>query len=245
MQSSIDASVAIIALRLCYSLKHAEDRDYGEYSWYYFMEKSGRRFELLCSIISSIGINSAVVPSWSKIFESLLCCPMADVKVVILGQDPYPKKDRATGLSFSQKRGDIVSKSLTVIYNELERSYPNKSRPNHGDLTSWARQGVLLLNTSLTTSPGVPGAHSAKWKEFINQLIEYFNEMMNGQVCYLVWGAHAKKMLAKYQNIKQFIAPHPAERGDNTFSGCNHFVKANQFLTSIGRDNIDWFSICD
>lgn len=242
MSFSIDSSVAAIALQLCMDVRDSEDKNYKKYGWYYFIDK---HFELLCGTISLIGINTDIVPSWDKILESLLYCPMVNIKVVILGQDPYPQKSRATGLSFSQKRGDNISKSLNVVYDELQRSYPGRGRPKHGDLTSWAKQGVLLLNTALTTKSGESGSHSAKWEEFITQLIEYFNDKMGDQVCYLVWGAHAKKTLIKYQNIKQFIAPHPAARGSNGFSGCNHFVKANEYLSSIGRDEIDWFSVCD
>lgn len=235
------ATTCAIALELDHRVEQSEELNYGENCWSYFISKN---IESLCSSIEAVGPSSDVVPSWDNILESIVRCKLTDVKVVILGQDPYYQRDRAVGMSFSQKRGDKISVSLRNIYTELRDNYPGKSTPNHGDLTSWADQGVLLLNASLTTLAGKPDQHSKKWSVFVDLLISYLNELMGTQICYLVWGANAKKLLMRFQNVKQFISPHPASRNGG-FSGCQHFIKADKFLRNIGRKPVNWFSICD
>ena len=184
-----------------------------------------------------------VYPLSGDIFNALHLTPLSEVKVVILGQDPYHNDHQAHGLSFSvpidQKE---IPPSLQNIYKELEDDLGCKI-PNHGFLEKWARQGVLLLNTVLTVRAHQPKSHQGKgWETFTDALIEAVNQQ-DRPIVYLLWGSMAQSKASMLDNPKHLIlkAPHPsplsAYRG---FFGCRHFSQANRFLEEHGVVPIDW-----
>jgi uracil-DNA glycosylase len=184
-----------------------------------------------------------IYPQDSQIFTALTMTPLKDVKVVILGQDPYHGENQAHGLSFSVPKGIKTPPSLRNIYKELAADIDGFTIPTHGNLSSWAKQGVLLLNTVLTVEQGK--AHSHKhlgWEEYTDKIISLINKRLTN-VIFLLWGAHAQKKGKTIDTNKHYIltAPHPsplsAHRG---FLGCQHFSKANKFLIANGKEPIDW-----
>ncbi|WP_105187816.1 uracil-DNA glycosylase [Pseudoalteromonas sp. T1lg48] len=185
----------------------------------------------------------AVYPPKEKVFEAFHATEFDDVKVVILGQDPYHGPNQAHGLCFSVLPGVKPPPSLANMYKELAQDISGFQIPEHGYLQSWAEQGVLLLNTVLTVEQGQ--AHSHKhlgWEHFTDQVIAALNEQGEG-IVFLLWGAHAQKKGKHIDTNKHFVlkAPHPsplsAHRG---FFGCRHFSKANSLLVEQGKKPIDW-----
>lgn len=184
-----------------------------------------------------------IYPADDDIFSAFTSTPFEQVKVVILGQDPYHGPDQAHGLSFSVKPGVKVPPSLANMYKELAVDIQGFTVPNHGYLQHWAEQGVLLLNTVLTVRAGQ--AHSHKklgWEQFTGKVIDKLNQQRQGLV-FLLWGAHAQKKAAGIDTSKHFVlnAPHPsplsAHRG---FFGCGHFSKTNKILEDNNQQAIDW-----
>lgn len=187
------------------------------------------------------GVN--VYPNNDDIFSAFESCEFQNVKVVILGQDPYHGENQAHGLSFSVRFGIKTPPSLVNIYKELNQDIASFQIPNHGNLQYWADQGVLLLNTVLTVEEG--NAHSHKhlgWEEFTQKAIACLNAEREG-IVFLLWGAHAQKKGAEIDREKHHVllAPHPsplsAHRG---FFGCKHFSKTNELLLKQGDIAIDW-----
>ncbi|WP_105253801.1 uracil-DNA glycosylase [Pseudoalteromonas sp. T1lg75] len=185
----------------------------------------------------------AVYPPKEQVFEAFHVTEFDDVKVVILGQDPYHGPNQAHGLCFSVLPGVKPPPSLANMYKELAQDVNGFNIPEHGYLQSWAEQGVLLLNTVLTVEQGQ--AHSHKhlgWEHFTDQVIAALNEQGEG-IVFLLWGAHAQKKGKHINTNKHFVlkAPHPsplsAHRG---FFGCGHFSKANTLLAEQGKQPIDW-----
>ena len=212
------------------------------------------------------------VPYQNELFTAFNLTPLSQVKAVIIGQDPYHNFDNTTGLpqahglAFSC-RGKVQS-SLQNIYKELRRErmeyiksqgmdYDGWQPPEHGMLTNWAKQGVLLINSSLTTEPQVAGAHPHLWKPFITKVIEAVNRT-NPECIYLLWGRHAQgyadgsKSILSNRN-PQFIATHPSglsanrqpnsDRDPPAFIGCDCFIKANEALIGQGRKPVDWWQL--
>ncbi|MBV1910478.1 MAG: uracil-DNA glycosylase [Kangiellaceae bacterium] len=187
-----------------------------------------------------------VYPEEKFVFSALSETPFDQVKVVILGQDPYHGPNQAHGLCFSVLPGVKTPPSLVNIYKELKQDIDGFEIPNHGYLQSWAKQGVLLLNTVLTVEQGE--AHSHKklgWEKFSDNVIEQLNEYREN-IVFLLWGAHAQKKGARIDQQKHHIlkAPHPsplsAHRG---FLGCQHFSETNRILTELNQTVIDWDAI--
>ena len=186
---------------------------------------------------------NAVFPKGGQIFRAFEACPFDKVKVVILGQDPYPTPGHAHGLCFSaEPHVKPIPKSLINIYKELNDDLNIPIRPN-GDLNDWAEQGVLLLNAVLTVRSGQPESHAGKgWELFTDAVIQKLNENKTG-VVYMLWGSKAQRKAENVnaQNNLILTAPHPsplsAYRG---FFGCRHFSKANQYLESAGQSPIVW-----
>ncbi len=185
----------------------------------------------------------AVYPPKSEVFNALKTPDFEQIKVVIIGQDPYHGPDQAHGLCFSVKPGIKPPPSLVNMYKELATDIDGFNIPEHGYLQSWAEQGVLLLNTVLTVEEGQ--AHSHKhlgWERFTDKVIALLSEHSEGLV-FLLWGAHAQKKGKAIDQSKHCIlsAPHPsplsAHRG---FFGCRHFSQANKYLESAGKKPIDW-----
>ncbi len=165
-----------------------------------------------------------------------------DVNVVILGQDPYYNPGQAMGMSFSVPQGVMVPMSLVNIFKEINDDLGYPSSIKGGDLTPWARQGVLLLNTALTVERGKPNSHQGKgWEIFTDRVICYLNERERGMV-FMLWGrnAYAKKQLITNPQHLVLTAAHPSPLSAyNGFFGCGHFSKANAFLEKQNR-SIKW-----
>ncbi|WP_105170820.1 uracil-DNA glycosylase [Pseudoalteromonas sp. T1lg24] len=187
------------------------------------------------------GVN--VFPPADEVFSAFSSTAFEDVKVVILGQDPYHGPDQAHGLAFSVKPGIKAPPSLANMYKELATDIDSFTIPNHGYLQAWAEQGVLLLNTVLTVEQGQ--AHSHKklgWETFTDRVIAALNEHGDG-IVFLLWGSHAQKKGRHIDTTKHvvFNGPHPsplsAYRG---FFGCKHFSKANDALIAMGKTPINW-----
>jgi uracil-DNA glycosylase len=183
-----------------------------------------------------------IFPPGKAIFNAFWHCPLPQVKVVILGQDPYHGPDQAHGLSFSVKPGVPFPPSLLNIFKELKRDLGLELPPN-GDLTRWADQGVFLLNATLTVRAHQAGSHQGKgWEEFTDEVIKVINDKREN-VVFLLWGAYAQKKAALIDSRKHLIlkAPHPsplsAHRG---FLGCGHFSQTNEFLIKTGQEPIQW-----
>ena len=183
-----------------------------------------------------------VYPKNADIFNALNLTPFDDVKVVILGQDPYHGPGQAHGLCFSVQENVPKPPSLVNIYKEIESDLGVKM-PAKGTLTGWAQQGVLLLNATLTVEQGRAGSHQGKgWEEFTDTVIRAVNQH-HEHVVFLLWGSHAQKKGAFIDRRKHCVlqAPHPsplsAHRG---FLGCRHFSRANAYLEENGRPAIQW-----
>jgi uracil-DNA glycosylase len=183
-----------------------------------------------------------IYPGQSQIFHALELTPPEKVRVVILGQDPYHGPDQAMGLSFSVPRGVPLPPSLKNIYKELSDDIGCEI-PSHGDLTHWASQGVLLLNSSLSVSAGLPGSHSnIGWQNITDTIICALSEHYNN-IVFILWGNHAiaKSHLIDTSRHLIITAPHPsplsAYRG---FFGGRYFSRANKYLNNHGRGLIDW-----
>ena len=183
-----------------------------------------------------------VYPPGDDIFNAFHLTPLKDVKVVIIGQDPYHEPGQAHGLSFSVKPGVDIPPSLQNIYKELQTDC-GCSIPNNGYLVKWAEQGVLLLNAVLTVRAHQAASHQGKgWEEFTDAAIRIVNEE-NRPIVFMLWGSFARSKKAMLNNPQHLIleAPHPsplsAYRG---FFGCKHFSQANEFLKEHGETPIDW-----
>ncbi len=185
---------------------------------------------------------TVVYPPAEDIFNAFHFTPLKDVKVLLLGQDPYHNEHQAHGLSFSVQPGQDIPPSLVNIYKELHDDL-GCYIPNNGYLKKWADQGVLLLNTVLTVRAHQANSHQGHgWEQFTDAVIQAVNSQ-DRPIVYMLWGAPARRKKAMLTNPKHLIleAPHPsplsAYRG---FFGCKHFSKANEFLKASGVEPIDW-----
>lgn len=183
-----------------------------------------------------------IYPDMYDIFNALRWTSCADTKVVILGQDPYHEEGQAHGLAFSVQRGVKIPPSLLNMYKELQNEL-GLYIPNNGYLEKWARQGVLLLNSSLTVRSGLANSHRNKgWEIFTDRIISCLNDRKD-PVIFMLWGNNAKEKMQVITNPQHKIltAPHPsplsASRG---FFGCGHFKTANRMLEKMGKEPIDW-----
>ena len=183
-----------------------------------------------------------IFPPADDIFNAFDLTPLSEVKVVILGQDPYHDVGQAHGLCFSVKPDVKTPPSLVNIYKELQSDL-GCYIPNNGYLEKWAKQGVLMLNTVLTVRAHKPNSHQGKgWEYFTDAIIEAVNKE-DRPIVYLLWGRPAQKKASMLNNPKHLIlkAPHPSPySADTGFFGCRHFSQANEFLRSHGVDPVDW-----
>ncbi|MBO5265860.1 MAG: uracil-DNA glycosylase [Ruminiclostridium sp.] len=183
-----------------------------------------------------------IYPDMYDIFNALKLTPYNDVKAVILGQDPYHEPNQAHGLAFSVKDGVKLPPSLINIYKELNTDL-GLPIPEKGDLTKWAKEGVLLLNTALTVRRGNANSHRGKgWEIFTDSIIKAMNEREK-PVVFILWGANAraKTALITNPNHKILTCAHPSPLSAyNGFFGCKHFSKCNDFLKEKGITPIDW-----
>ncbi|WP_022935687.1 uracil-DNA glycosylase [Mesomycoplasma moatsii] len=193
------------------------------------------------SILEKIYSNSEqnVFPKKENIFKALELCPLSQTKVVIFGQDPYYQINVADGLAFSSQN-KITPASLKNIFKEIKNEYPNATF-NTNDLSCWAKQGVLLLNSSLTVVEQQPMSHNNKWDFFINEIINFINNDLE-VVIFLLWGSNAKKF-KKQINDKHFVltSAHPSPlSADKGFFNNGHFKRVNEILKLLNKKEINW-----
>lgn len=186
--------------------------------------------------------NYKVFPKGGEIFRAFDLCDFEKIKVVIIGQDPYHGEGQAHGLCFSVNDHVKMPPSLINIFKEI-RDDLGKPFPQTGNLERWARQGVLLLNATLTVRAHKPGSHQQKgWEPFTDKIIELINQHKEN-VVFMLWGGYAKKKAGFVDTGKHLVlkATHPSPySANNGFFGCRHFSKANDFLISKGYEPIEW-----
>lgn len=199
-------------------------------------------FATLTEFVRSEYKSQKVYPPGREIFNAFNACNFDDVRVVILGQDPYHGEGQANGLCFSVRDGVRMPPSLLNIFKELQHD-TGKPIPRSGDLSHWARQGVLLLNATLTVRAGTPGSHQNKgWEEFTDAAIRKISSEKD-HVVFLLWGAYAQKKGEIIDRNRHLVlmSAHPSPfSADRGFFGCKHFSKANEYLKSKGLPGIEW-----
>lgn len=184
-----------------------------------------------------------IFPPADLIFEALRKTPFNKVKAVILGQDPYHKIGQARGLAFSVPKGIAIPPSLRNIYKALKNDFEDYQIPPHGDLSLWAEQGVLLLNTTLTVREGQAGSHQKHgWERFTNKVIQLLSDKQEA-IVFLLWGNPAREKAKLVDTNKHCILKtvHPSPlSAHHGFLTCKHFSQTNEFLAKEGKDLIDW-----
>lgn len=217
-------------------------RDYNGWDSLFNEEFSKPYFKQLKAFLVERYAQTDVYPPKRLILNAFDNTAYDDVNVVILGQDPYYNPGQAMGMSFSVPEGVMAPMSLVNIFKEINDDLGYPTSIEGGDLTPWARQGVLLLNTALTVERGKPNSHQGKgWEIFTDQVIRYLNERERGMV-FMLWGrnAYAKKQLITNPQHLVLTAAHPSPLSAyNGFFGCGHFSKANEFL-SLQQRSVKW-----
>jgi uracil-DNA glycosylase len=187
--------------------------------------------------------NKKIYPQPKNIFRAFDLCPFDSVKVVILGQDPYHGAGQANGLCFAVDEGVALPPSLQNIFKEIEREYGTPMTHRDGSLERWAKQGVLLLNATLTVRAALPGSHQNKgWEAFTDAIVKELSEK-GEHLVFMLWGNYAKAKGAHIDRDKHLVleSAHPSPfSAYNGFFGCNHFRKANDYLKAHGEKEIEW-----
>ena len=213
-------------------------------SWREFVESEAEKpyFRKLMQKVDAEREKAEVFPSREDMFSCFAACPLEKTKVVIIGQDPYHGAGQAHGMSFSVRKGVKIPPSLQNIFKEL-RADLDCEIPSHGFLENWAKQGVLLMNTSWSVEKGKPASHANfGWMEFSENILEMLNDF-DEPLVFILWGAHAQKVGAKITNPKHLKietahpSPFSANRG---FFGSKPFSRTNDFLRKSNRGEIDW-----
>jgi len=207
-------------------------------------EFNSEYFKNLIAFIKEDYSKTACHPKGSKIFNAFEFCPISNLKVVIIGQDPYHGAGQANGLCFSVNKGMPHPPSLINIFKEIEVDLGFKFKNNNGDLSKWAEQGVMLLNATLTVRQNLAGSHQNKgWEIFTDKVIEVISNETNNTV-FLLWGSFAKqkKKLIDLKKHKVLESGHPSPLSANRgyWFGNKHFSECNDYLNSIGKSKIDW-----
>ncbi len=184
-----------------------------------------------------------IYPKSKNIYNAFELCPFSDIKVVILGQDPYHGRNQANGLSFSVNKNENIPPSLKNIFKELKYNYPNYEFKD-GDLSDWAKQGVLLLNSILTVRDKNPGSHSKLgWDKFTDTVINLIS-LKKKNIVFILWGTFAKSkmnMIERQSSHLILMSPHPSPfSAYKGFFGQNHFKKTNDYLELNGIEKINW-----
>ena len=213
-------------------------------TWREFVEAEAEKpyFRQLMKKVDAERARTEVFPSSEDMFLCFKVCPLEKVRVVIVGQDPYHGAGQAHGMSFSVKKGVKIPPSLQNIFKELKDDLGCEI-PEHGNLESWAEQGVLLMNTAWSVEKAKPASHAQfGWMEFSENILEMLNDF-DEPLVFILWGAHAQKVGAKITNPKHLKietahpSPFSANRG---FFGSKPFSKTNDFLRKNNRGEIDW-----
>ena len=213
-------------------------------NWYELLKEEFNKpyFKELQEFLTEEYNARTIYPAAENIFNALNYCKFEDVKVVIIGQDPYHQPGQAHGLSFSVQDGVALPPSLKNIFKEIEDDL-GITPINSGNLIRWAKQGVLLLNTVLTVRHDQPNSHKGKgWENFTTKVIELVNSK-SSPVVFLLWGANAKAFEPLIDKTKHYVlkAAHPSPLSAyNGFFGCKHFSKTNEILEKNNLKAIDW-----
>ncbi|KAH9398646.1 hypothetical protein TYRP_018890 [Tyrophagus putrescentiae] len=215
------------------------------HSWFSALKSqfSQPYFKELSDFIVMERKKATVYPPQTEVYSWTRYCEIQQVKVIILGQDPYHGPKQAHGISFSVCKGVPKPPSLVNIFKEIKTEYPEFVIPNHGELIGWAKQGVLMLNASLTVRAGQANSHADRgWDKLTDAVIKHINDNSAGRV-FMLWGNFAQKKGAFINNKKHLVlksvhpSPLSASRG---FFGCDHFKKANEYLLKHNNSPIDW-----
>lgn len=213
-----------------------------ENSWKKRLEKEFEKeyFKKLVAFVKEEYQSQTIYPTGSEIFNAFQKCSFDDTKVVIIGQDPYHGEGQAHGLSFSVKDGVRIPPSLRNIFKEIHEDL-GKDIPKSGNLERWAKQGVFLLNATLTVRAGKAGSHQKKgWEDFTTAVIQKISDEKEN-VVFLLWGKYAQQKGDVVDTTKHYVlkAPHPSPLARG-FNGCKHFSQANAYLKEHSLDEIDW-----
>lgn len=213
-------------------------------NWYNILgdEFNKEYFQKLMSSLTEEYSNYTIYPCMENIFCALNYVKYDDVKVVIMGQDPYHEPNQAMGMSFSVPKNEKIPPSLCNIFKEIENDLNIRCEQN-GDLSRWAKQGVLLLNSVLTVRKGQANSHkNIGWLTFTSAIIKKLNERQK-PIIFVLWGGNAKSLQYLITNPQHYIltSSHPSPLSAyNGFLGCKHFSKINEILCSLGETPIDW-----
>ena len=222
--------------------------EYPPQSWENVFENAKHEIKDISDILQEDERNfGEIMPNKCDIFKAFWNTNLTSVKVVIFGQDPYPNKlpdgrPQATGMAFSVPRASPIPSSLKNIFKELSSSVEGFQYSNHGDLTNWSIQGVLMLNSCLTVRENSPGSHKEIWNGFIKKVINAILEV-NPSCIFVAWGKHAQNITSKFVGERATVleSSHPSGLSSyRGFIGCKHFSEINSILTSKGFKPIDW-----
>jgi uracil-DNA glycosylase len=215
-------------------------------SWadFFETEKNKPYFEDLMNAVTEEYLNYTCFPPKDLIFNAFNCCDFKNLKVVIIGQDPYHGDVEANGLCFSVNDGIKIPPSLKNIFTEINTEYDRIFSPTSGNLEPWAKQGILLLNSSLTVRKDLPNSHKhLKWNLFTDAVIEYIS-YNSEHVVFLLWGSFANKKGSKINRGKHLVLesghPSPLSANRGFWFGNNHFKLTNEYLKSNGFSEIEW-----
>tara|TARA_B100000676_G_scaffold43351_1_gene41524 strand:- start:952 stop:1620 length:669 start_codon:yes stop_codon:yes gene_type:complete len=215
-------------------------------SWKRLLESefSSEYFKKLIAFVKEEYSLTKCHPKGSQIFNAFDTCPINSLKVVIIGQDPYHGMNQANGLCFSVNKGVQHPPSLINILKEIKDDLGLKFHDNNGDLSKWAKQGVMLLNATLTVRDGYAGSHQNKgWETFTDKVIQIISDETNNTV-FLLWGSfakHKRKLIdTKKHKILESGHPSPLSANRGYWFGNKHFSQCNEYLESIGEHKIDW-----
>jgi len=211
--------------------------------WKIYLENEFEKpyFKQLVEFIKQEYNSKTVYPSGREIFNAFAFCKWDDLKVVIIGQDPYHGENQAHGLCFSVRENVATPPSLVNIFKEI-KSDLNISIPVNGNLERWAKQGILMLNAILTVVAGMAASHHNKgWEVFTDAVIKAISDQKSG-IVFLLWGNYAQKKGEIINAEKHLVlkSAHPSPFSATKFYGCKHFSKTNEYLISIGKNPINW-----
>ena len=217
-----------------------------ESDWNFFIKNEFRKpyFNILEKILDLEYAKNICYPPYSQILDAFNFCELNNLKVVIIGQDPYHGTGEANGLSFSVNDGIKIPPSLRNIYRELSNDLEKLFLPTSGNLACWAQQGVLLLNATLTVRKDCPNSHKhLNWQEFTDSVIAYISDNKS-EVVFMLWGNFAQKKGIKIDRQKHLVLqsghPSPMSANQGKWFGNKHFSTANNYLKSVGKHQIEW-----